>query len=104
MSSNGTLKGNTFVAIGGEKWKNVHAEGACSGETCVIHNPSDHCMRNWPMHLRETGLVERMCEHGIGHADPDSAGHFDRAYGHEPGTWSTHGCDGCCVDPYRTLD
>jgi hypothetical protein len=63
----------------------------------VVHNPSDHHLRDWPMHLRETTLVERMCQHGVGHPDPDSAAYMDRLYGHRAGTWSTHGCDGCCA-------
>lgn len=102
---NGRFKGNTYIALGGEKWRNVHSADQCGNETCVIHNPSNHVMRNWRMHLRETGLVERMCEHGIGHPDPDSAAYFDS---HGPvgsrGTWTVHGCDGCCTDQYGTLD
>lgn len=87
-----------FEAIGGEVWVGVHSPDRCGGETCVMHNPSQHAMREWPMHLRETGLVERICEHGVGHPDPDSAAFFDN---HGPlgsrGSWTIHGCDGCCV-------
>lgn len=75
---------------------------------CVIHNPSDHNMRTWPMHLRETNLIERLCPHGIGHPDPDSAramdfitwNRVDHPYGYDQ-----HGCDGCCKKPgVETLD
>ena len=98
------FRGKKFHALGGEVWLNVHSEDACSGETCVIHNPTKHSMSTFPMHLRETGLVERTCEHHIGHPDPDSAAHMDRAYGHTPGTWLVHGCDGCCAGAYGTQD
>ena len=82
---------------GGETWFNVHALEDCRGRHCVIHNPSTHKMSDWPMHLRETGLVERICEHGVGHPDPDSAAYFNE-YGHvgARGSWGVHGCDGCC--------
>lgn len=73
-----------------------HTREQCDGEPCPFHAPSLHPMIEEPMHLRETGLIERMCRHGVGHPDPDSAAFMDRAYGHRPGTWSIHGCDGCC--------
>jgi hypothetical protein len=39
-------------------------------------------------------LVERICEHGVGHDDPDAVAYM-RSKGH---TWAgTHGCDGCCT-------
>lgn len=63
---------------------------------CPFHRPSLHPMIEEPMYLRETGLIERMCRHGVGHPDPDSADFQDRRRGHEPGTWNTHGCDGYC--------
>lgn len=62
----------------------------------MIHNPTKHHMREWDVVLRETGLMERLCPHGIGHPDPDSAAHF----GPE---WGIHGCDGCCSEEIRTL-
>lgn len=101
----GKMVKGVYHAIGGEKWRAVHDGKACKGRTCIIHNPSKHNMRNWRMHLRETGLVERICDHGIGHPDPDSAEFFNQ-FGPEGsrGTWGIHGCDGCCVEPYRTLD
>lgn len=68
---------------------------------CPFHNPSLHPMIEEPMLLRETGLIERVCRHGVGHPDPDSAGYMDRLYNHRKGTWSVHGCDGCCRLPDR---
>lgn len=45
---------------------------------------------------RETGLMEFICEHGVGHPPRASWRFMDKVYGHKPGTWSVHGCDGCC--------
>jgi hypothetical protein len=71
----------------------VHNPNVCRGEKCALHNPSDHSMLKWPMLLRETGLVERTCEHGIGHPDPDSMRWMNKTFGDG---WGIHGCDGCC--------
>lgn len=78
-----------------------HARAECDGKPCPFHAPSLHPMIEEPMLLRETGLIERTCRHGVGHPDPDSAAWMDRRYGHRAGTWSTHGCDGCCRLPER---
>ena len=40
---------------------------------------------------RETGLLEDVCEHGVGHPNQD----FLKKEGW-PDVWSVHGCDGCC--------
>jgi hypothetical protein len=77
----------------------VHAAGDCVGPNCVIHNPSHHHMRDWPLHWRaDRGLMERICEHGVGHPDPD---HLDFVRHTKGGaaaeTESVHGCDGCCA-------
>lgn len=75
---------------------------------CVIHNPSAHPLRNWPMTLRETNLIERMCPHHVGHPDPDSARAMDfMRYGriNDEFGFTVHGCDGCCQKPdVETLD
>lgn len=71
----------------------THAPDECSGPFCVIHNPSDHPLKDAPMHWRsDKGVMERICSHGIGHDDPD-----DLAYRRTQRMASgTHGCDGCC--------
>lgn len=76
----------------------VHDKEVCSG-TCPFHSPSNHHMVDWPMVLRETTLVERLCEHGVGHPDPDSLSYLD-----PDGTLrlAVHGCDGCCFDRENT--
>lgn len=75
---------------------NVHSPTKCQGQFCTIHNPSEHHMRDWPWVLRSSTLIERVCSHGVGHPDPDSWPVLDKIFGHRPGTWATHGCDGCC--------
>lgn len=79
----------------GESWSCIHHPDRCEGEPCVIHHPSHHSMVGFPRHLRETGLVERICPHGIGHPDPDSGAWLTRLTGKNR-RWDLHGCDGCC--------
>lgn len=76
----------------------VHARSACELEHCPIHNPSDHCMVDLPLLWRQdVGIFERVCQHGIGHPDPDTLEYIKRMRG-ELGfrAASVHGCDGCC--------
>jgi hypothetical protein len=77
-----------------------HRKDQCRGGHCPFHNPSDHIMVDWDMFLRETGLIERICPHGVGHPDPDSAAFLNANGG---GGYGVHGCDGCCVDPLAML-
>lgn len=70
-----------------------HAKADCDNYPCPFHAPSLHSMVEEPMILRETGLIERACPHGIGHPDPDSVAWFKRR-GLEG--YGVHGCDGCC--------
>ena len=73
--------------------KNTHIRANCKGEYCTIHRRSNHSMRSFPQNWRpDRGIMERICEHGVGHVDPDEITE-DR----------THGCDGCCYDEtYKT--
>jgi len=84
----------TVVALWNATLGNVHPVEKCSGQWCVIHNPSDHCMRGFPLHWRDDGnVMERICPHGVGHPDPDALAFRD------PDGWrgmGSHGCDGCC--------
>ena len=81
----------------GEREIITHKPDRCEGEWCVIHNPSDHHMRDWPMLMRmdKLALVERTCPHGVGHPDPDSLAYFLR---HGDDWMGVHGCDRCCVE------
>lgn len=77
----------------------THDPDRCVGTFCVIHNPSDHHMKNWPITLRLDrigALAERRCEHGVGHPDPDSLAFIDTLIGEE-NSEGVHGCDGCCL-------
>ena len=74
--------------------ENVHSPGLCAGQACVVHGPSDHHMRSWPLTWRDDKRVfERSCEHGVGHPDPDDAAFLSRS-GRDHLT--IHGCDLCC--------
>lgn len=79
----------------GQLLVNVHPSSACASQHCVVHNPSEHRMRDWPTHWRDDRrIMERICPHGVGHPDPDDAAY--RAAGNLGD--SVHGCDGCCVE------
>lgn len=41
--------------------------------------------------LRENGLIEIICDHGIGHPS--------KLLTHPKFYYGTHGCDGCCSKP-----
>lgn len=78
----------------------VHDPSRCEGRGCPVHHPSDHPMRSFRLSWREEGMFdvkpshfERICSHGVGHPDPDSAA-FLATLGFDV---SVHGCDGCCT-------
>jgi hypothetical protein len=93
-----SLEDSDLFGLPGGSVLTTHPAGSCSGERCVIHNPSDHRMRDWPLNWRgDRGLMERTCPHGVGHPDPDDIAHKARTRGDEhAGYESIHGCDGCC--------
>lgn len=74
---------------------NVHERAECAKQTyCVVHRPSFHTMTSWPLHWRDDrAIFERICEHGVGHPDPDQFDYW-RYIGQQD--LSVHGCDGCC--------
>jgi hypothetical protein len=81
LRSTRVLLENTHLYI----W--CHDDQSCRGEYCTLHNRSDHHMRGMPQSWRgDRGIIERICEHGIGHPDPD-----------EIMPNGVHGCDGCCM-------
>jgi hypothetical protein len=78
---------------------NTHDESErCQARGCVIHSPSLHHMRYWPLHWRgDRGIFERICPHGVGHPDPDQFGYWRELNQ----MWQAiHGCCcfGCCND------
>ncbi len=47
---------------------------------------------------RASGLVEHICEHGVGHPAIGSVMWLDLAGPEDAkGSWGVHGCDGCCT-------
>lgn len=82
---------NTHTLVGGQRLVGVHSQSKCAGRPCTIHNPSEHHMADWPQNWRsDRKLMERICEHGVGHPDPD-----------DPSTDTVHGCDFCCTPTIR---
>lgn len=71
----------------------------CDEHGCAVHNPSSMAIANreeWPYNWRtDRGILERICRHGIGHPDPDSARFYERQG--QGRAMNTHGCDGCCI-------
>ena len=88
---------STFMPLEhSEKYMHCHEEHQCRGDFCTVHNRSDHNMRSFIQHWRPDRMImERICEHGIGHPDPDE---FRIRNGEDDGV---HGCDGCCADIAR---
>lgn len=83
-----TSKTELFTTNTGQKLK-VHLKENCRGDKCVIHNPSNHHMKDWPLRWREDrGIFERICKCGVGHPDPDCRS--------AKGQFGIHGCCGCC--------
>lgn len=76
----------------------VHYKGDCTGEHCVIHNPSSNCMSSFPTHWRyDRAMMERICPHGVGHPDPDDVEYASTHLNKDQMRYYTiHGCDGCC--------
>jgi hypothetical protein len=70
----------------------THDAEVCAGEWCCIHNPSDHPLKHNALYWRGH-VMERICNHGIGHPDPDDLAWRRRTNQSVPGV---HGCDGCC--------
>ena len=82
------------VLEGGQVITNVHSEVLCEGRSCPVHSRTNHSMRVFPQNFREdTGVMERLCTHGIGHPDPDGFPYMEMTNNN----WmKIHGCDGCC--------
>lgn len=89
----------------------IHDRETCGGKLCPFHKPSKHHMAKWPKVWRtdrRDSLIERKCEHGVGHPDPDSLAFIRSRDGDKSAERSEqHGCDGCCSavqSMYRDID
>jgi hypothetical protein len=86
----------------------THSLAECVLKYCVIHNPSDHHMKEWDINIRLDrygALAERLCPHGIGHPDPDSLAYISTLVPEEAREDTLyyegiHGCDGCCWEDF----
>jgi hypothetical protein len=77
------------------KLHHVHGAAQCESLGCAIHNhPSNHRLSEADLNWRDDrGILERICEHGVGHPDRDAALYLESiGAGYE----NIHGCDGCC--------
>lgn len=88
-----------YITGTGDRLRSVHSPFDCVGRPCVIHEPSNHHMLAWPTNWRDGGALdikpphmERVCQHGVGHPDPDDMSYW-ASKGEDIGG---HGCDGCC--------
>jgi hypothetical protein len=84
----------------GEQLMHVHPASACEGRgsPCCIHSPSGHHMRTWPMRWRAgTRVMERICEHGTGHPDPDHLAYVISLSAYNGWQAAHPSCDGCCA-------
>lgn len=93
----------TYVTGTGQRIEGVHPRSAdCDRHGCAIHNPTDHPLRDWPTNWRaDMRTMERICEHGIGHPDPDDLAYRRRTAGVAATRMDgVHGCDGCCMPEF----
>jgi hypothetical protein len=91
---------NIFTLPNGQILYNIHSAKECTGKYCVIHNPSNHHMKDWPLIWREDrGIFERICPCGVGHPDPDALKH-EVEY-EEDTSARIHGCCGHCDPNYK---
>lgn len=77
----------------------VHSQDKCEGENCSIHNPSDHPLNKAELNWRsDRRIMERFCEHRVGHPDPDDLDYRINVLNEDPKYAGMHGCceDRCC--------
>lgn len=90
---------STYRMPDGTVLTNVHDMDVCAGRACVVHHPSDHALRWWPLVWHDDiGVFKRTCPHGAGHPDPDCLA-YQRMVGRS--ALHIHTCDGCCWDRGR---
>lgn len=102
------LDSELYITGTGQQLEVHERTDECMTYGCLIHNPSDHSMREFPTHWRHGGIfdvkpahMERICPHGTGHPDPDGLAFTRRIYGDEAAhLLAVHGCDGCCAGSY----
>lgn len=79
-------KDHVFIDDFGQELYGIHPKDKCHGLFCPVHRPSAESKAIGRLRWRsDRGFFERVCEHGVGHPDPDD-------FRADP----IHGCDGCC--------
>ncbi len=88
-----------IVSLADNTLLGTHPADRCTGRHCCIHNPSDHPLKNAPLHWNDVmRRTERECSHGQLHPDADHLSYVLETFGmldyfrhkhHRP-------CDGCC--------
>lgn len=80
----------------------THTASRCEGP-CPIHEPSSHHMRHLPAFYRASrNLIERCCDHGTWHPDPDQVTRWQQTLSPTEAVAQTvHGCCyyKCCEAP-----
>lgn len=91
---------STYQLVGGQIIHNVHPLAHCLGRPCCVHHPTPHHMSTWPQNYRDdSGAMERVCPHGVGHPDPDHLAWVKHMTNAQVARWhGVHGCDGCCTN------
>jgi hypothetical protein len=91
---------NQYITGVGEKVVGLHPEKPSCKDGCVIHSPSEHGMRGMKTLWRDDrAMMERLCEHNVGHPDPDQVRYWHSVYsGSQLFELMVHGCcgHGCC--------
>lgn len=75
--------------------KNLHDPRLCAERGCAIHaHPSQHPLMDAPLLWRDDrNILERICQHGVGHPDHDAALYLiTQGQDYQ----LIHGCDMCC--------
>lgn len=84
---------DVIFTMGGTLLRTHGPVNCADEEVCCIHRPSAHHMATWPQVWRsDRRLMERVCQHGVGHPDPD-----DLSIRRGVNGAGVHGCDGCCL-------
>lgn len=99
MSSVYRIVGDHLEPVPGVVLIGVHSLDECAHRPCVVHAPSNHRLRSWPLVWRQDrAMFERLCVHGVGHPDPDHLAHLSLVLApEEAAAESVHGRCGCCT-------
>lgn len=63
---------NDIIGLHDGRTMLVHLPAACVDTACCVHNPSTHPLNTAPLSWNAfTRTMERTCQHGKGHPDPD---------------------------------